>query len=148
MMVVSLICLTFILTGCKEAEQLSGNASTASIYLEDMGYDSVSMIKEDSIIIQEDYLTDPGYEQIWRVQSFSPASYLDEEIAVVEFEVDNHPLQEISNGKTTLVTVYLNKGEVIGGWSFPKDPDKALVGSVYSIDGRTMEEVQGGNWER
>ncbi|MGK7379774.1 hypothetical protein ACSFXN_18310 [Planococcus sp. 1R117A] len=141
----SLMCLTIILTGCKEAEQLSGNASAASVYLEDLGYDPVSMIKDDAIIIQEDYLTDPGYEQIWRVQSFSPASYLGEEIAVVEFEVDNHPLEEISNEKTTLVSVYLNKGEVIGGWSFPKDPAEALVGSVYSIDGRTVEEVQGGN---
>ncbi|MDN7240971.1 hypothetical protein QWY14_04175 [Planococcus sp. N028] len=138
-----LVCLLFILTGCKEDKQLSGDASTASDYLENMGYEIVSLTREDSILLQEHHLTDPGYEQIWKVQPFKPASYVDEEIAVVEFEVDNHPLEEVSDEKTTIVTVYLNKGEVIGGWSFPKDPYKALGGGVYSIDGRTMEEVQG-----
>ncbi|MGK7378110.1 hypothetical protein ACSFXN_09770 [Planococcus sp. 1R117A] len=144
-MLISLVCLLFILTGCKEDEQLSKNASTANVYLGNMGYDIVSLIREDAIILQKQYLTDPGYEQIWKVQPFVPVSYLDKEIAVVEFEVDNHPLEEVSDKKTTIVTVYLNKGEVIGGWSFPKDPYKALAGNVYSIDGRTMEEVQGGN---
>lgn len=136
--------LFFILSGCNTEQPLSADASTAKDYIENSGYDIKSVIKEESFTLQEADLSDPGFQQLLVVQDSDLTSYLDEEIDIVQFDVEGHPLEEHFTEMTTIVTVYLNEGEVIGGWSFPNDPQNTMVGAVYSIDGRTQEEVQAG----
>ncbi len=137
-----LIILMTVLVGCKENEELSKSGSLGMDYLEDKGYSVISLIKEDSMILQEQLLTDPGYQQIWDVQPFEPESYVGEEIDFAEFTVEKHPLGEVYDTETTRVTVFLHKGEVIGGWSFPNAKNKALTGTAYSLDGKTIDELQ------
>lgn len=137
-----LIILISVLAGCTEDKQLGESGSLAKVHLEDKGYDVISLIKEDSMILQEGLLIDPGYQQIWDVQPFEPESYVGEEINLAEFTVEKHPLEEIYDTETTLVTVFLHEGEVIGGWSFPSVKNKALTGSTHSLDGKAIEGVQ------
>lgn len=144
LMTLVIMSLIFVLRGCNAEEPLSANASIAKDFFENSGYDINSVMKEESFIIQEDDLSDPGFQQILAVQDLDLTSYLDKEIDVVQFDVEGHPLEEHFNKMTTVVTIYLDEGEVIGGWSFPNDPQNAMVGAVYSIDGRTQEEVQAG----
>ncbi|MDR3682070.1 MAG: hypothetical protein P4L41_19015 [Flavipsychrobacter sp.] len=72
--------------------------------------------------------------------------YFGKEITVYEFTVKNHPLEKIfKDSKGTNVFIMLSEGKVIGGYSFP-NADELLVGSVYSLDGKTLEEVTGLNY--
>ncbi|MBU9674324.1 hypothetical protein KQ939_15165 [Planococcus sp. CP5-4] len=114
----------------------------AEAYLERQGYTPISMVEEDSLFFTKQDLTDPAYAPIWQVQPFDSTQYIDKELASVELIVQNHPLELLYNSKQTRTIVYLHQNKVIGGWSFPVSSSEALVGNVYSLDGKTVEEVE------
>jgi hypothetical protein len=75
------------------------------------------------------------------VQKLEPDIYFGKEIIVYGFTVKNHPLENVytqSNG--TNIYIMLSEGQVIGGYSFP---NAEICGALYSLDGKTLEEVTG-----
>ena len=83
-------------------------------------------------------------EQIWSVQKSEPDKYFGKQIKVYGFTVENHPLEKIYNVNTN-VYIMICDGQVIGGYS---DPDNDSVGGVYSLDGKTPEEITGLNYSQ
>lgn len=65
--------------------------------------------------------------------------------------VSGHPLEQMyaasadhSSEYEIHINVLLSDGEVIGGYSYPVKKDNAeLMGGVYSLDGKTQEELTG-----
>lgn len=131
-----------LLAACNVNQQKSTAVLEAEAYLESLGYTSISVVEEESLILTKQDLTDPAYAPIWQVQPLDSAQYINKELTSVELNVQNHPLERLYNNKKTTTIVYLHQNKVIGGWSFPVTSSKALVGNVYSLEGRTAEEVK------
>jgi len=130
-----------ILAGC--GKDVTGDEKTAEQYVEDRGYKiNTRLGKTDKYKLDKSKLygsteTIP-YQQSWGVQNVEPDMYFGKEITVYGFTVSNHPLEERNKAKTN-VYIMLTESKVIGGYSFPNI--KGLIGSVYSLDGKTLEEV-------
>ncbi|WP_259618735.1 hypothetical protein [Paenibacillus doosanensis] len=80
------------------------------------------------------------YRQSWGVQTARPEDYFGQDILIYAFTVKGHPLENIYRVNTN-VYIMLSGGKVIGGYSFPDAT--GLAGAVYSLDGKTLEEVTG-----
>lgn len=127
--------ILIILIGCMNSND-SIEESPAKQYLEQKGFQVVSYEgNTGSYELTSSKLFTLPYFQIWAVQSVDPSEYFGKTIEVENFIVKNHPL---ARGKVD-VSVLLVDGEPIGGTSFPNGGQ--LVGSVYSVDGKTLEEV-------
>ncbi len=137
-----LLLAVFLLAACNENQQKSAAVLEAEAYLESQGYTSISVVEEKSLLSTKQNLADPAYTPIWQVQPLDSAQYIDKELTSVELIVQNHPLELLYNNKKTSTIVYLYHNKVIGGWSFPVSSSEALVGNVYSLDGKTGEEVK------
>lgn len=91
------------------------------------------------------------YSNYWGLQTEDPSVYLDKEVNVQKFIVTNHPLDNWkstsakpenivkSKGKTA-IWIYVVDNQAVGGHSYPVI-DQAMDGGVWSLDGRTLEEV-------
>lgn len=147
--------LLIILIGCSKVG--TGNEKTAEQYVEQQGYKVISQKGEvHKYTLEKSRLfgsteTVP-YQQSWGVQNVEPDKYFGKEIKVYGFTVSNHPLEKRNKAKTN-VYIMLAEGKIIGGYSLP-DID-GLKGGVYSLDGKTLEEVTGltfkewsENWKR
>ncbi|WP_442604145.1 hypothetical protein [Paenibacillus sp. KN14-4R] len=134
-----------ILTGCDK--EVTGDEKTAEQYVEDHGYKIISHKSEtDKYKLEKSKLYGSTeaipYQQSWGVQNVEPDNYFGKEITIYGFTVSNHPLEKIYKAKTN-VYIMLTEGKVIGGYSFPNNEGLILMGSVYSLDGKTLEEVTG-----
>ncbi|WP_064093513.1 hypothetical protein [Rossellomorea aquimaris] len=78
-------------------------------------------------------------KDIWAVQKKNPYKYINRNIKKETFIVTNHPL---TNSKV-IITAFLFNGKIIGGTSFPYSEKNDLVGALYSIEGKTAEEIDG-----
>jgi hypothetical protein len=135
-----LICclgLCFFLLGCNHV--LSEEGEIAKKHLESLGYEIISFESESSIVITEVDLQNEFNKQIWAVQDTEGEDYLHQEMKTVEFKIKNHPLDNMFDRGKTNATVYILDNEVIGGWTFP-DSEEPLIGGIYSLDGKTVEE--------
>lgn len=137
-----IICPLGFLAACHEVPTKSNAVLEAEAYLERQGYELVSLVGEESLLLDTKILMDPGYSQIWQVQPFNSADYLDQPLTAVEFIIQRHPLELLYKSQKTRIIVYLHQNQVIGGWSLPVFSSEALVGTVHSLDGKTAEEVQ------
>ncbi|MFD0618217.1 hypothetical protein ACFQZR_12155 [Paenibacillus sp. GCM10027629] len=147
--------LFLVLIGCNK--ELTGDEKTAAEYVKAQGFTIISHKGEFHRYTLEKnklYGTTESipYRQAWAVQKVEPDKYFGKEIIIYRFIVSNHPLEKINKSNTN-VYIMLSEGKVIGGYSFPNID--GLVGSVYSIDGKTLEEVTGmnnkdwlDNWEK
>lgn len=88
-------------------------------------------------------MRNPPHQELLSVQYMEPDKYLDKRMDTVKFTVENHPLDNVFEMGETSVTVWLVGNEVIGGWSSPISNNNDVVGSPYSLDGKTVEEVKG-----
>ena len=91
------------------------------------------------------------YSNYWGLQTGDVSKFLDKNVHVEKFVVTNHPLDNWeshsvnpalrvkSKGKTD-VWVYVIDGQAVGGISYPI-LDEAMTGGVWSLDGKTLEEV-------
>jgi uncharacterized membrane protein YcgQ (UPF0703/DUF1980 family) len=143
-----------IITGCSNS---SGNdEGTAVKYAKTQGYEIITQNGEiQKYTLEKSKLygsteTLP-YQQLWAVQKVEPDKYFGKEITIYGFTVKNHPLENIYKVKANIY-IMLSDGKVVGGYSFP---DEQMDGSVYSLDGKTLEEVTGlsyqqwrKNWEK
>lgn len=137
-----LLLAVVLLAACDENQQKSAAVLEAEAHLENQGYTSISVIEEKSLLLTKQDLKDPSYAPIWQVQPLDSNQYIDKELTSVELIVQNHPLERLYNSKKTRTIVYLHQNKVVGGWSFPVTSSEALVGNVYSLDGKTAEEVK------
>lgn len=141
-MFVVVLTLTMIF-GCSNEtsadENLSQDEITAKEYIKSRGYDVISRYNEPSrYTLDREKLKSFPYVVQWSVQHESPEKYLGKEIVTASFIVKNHPLEQIYKG-TTIVSVMLTDGKVIGGTSYPND--EISGGWAHTIDGKTLEDT-------
>ncbi|MFM9277334.1 hypothetical protein [Paenibacillus jiagnxiensis] len=136
-----LIALALFMLGCNQRE-VTGDEKTAKEFVEGQEYRVISLLGLlDQYRFSKSMLYGPDttpYQQIWSKQGAKPERYFGRKISVYGFVVANHPLEKQYNAKTRLY-IMLADGKVIGGYSFPDI--EGLVGSVYSSDGKTLEEM-------
>jgi len=127
-----------LLIGCEQKFLLDSNGKLAEKYLLDKGYSVTSYEGSYVYNFTSQDLVDKPHKNIWAVQPVEPDSYIGKDVIQETFIVKNHPLSQIYGNKTK-VSVFIYNGEVIGGTSFPAGD--GWVGSAYSLEGKTMEEV-------
>ena len=118
----------------------------AESYIESQKYKIIKNIGYiNSYSLNTDMLYDSIYsvinQQIWSVQKDNPYKYLNKQINVYKFTVENHPLEQKFNVNINVYIMICNN-EIIGGYSIPNDDND---GSIYSLDGKTAEEITGLN---
>jgi hypothetical protein len=138
--------LFFFLAGC--ASQMDSNGESAKQYLLDQGYDIESYEGSQDYSFTRADLADMPHNSIWALQTADPEPYVGKEMVQEIFIVNDHPLSRIYGpqkgfSEKVEVRVLMYDGKVIGGTSFPVGMD--LGGWGYSIDGKTVEEIQGEN---
>ncbi|WP_282937897.1 hypothetical protein [Paenibacillus sp. RC67] len=133
-------------TGC--SKQISGDELTAEQYVKSQGYavtargGPIYSYQLDKSKLYGSPDSTP-YMQMWGVQAEEPDRYFGQQITIYRFTVKQHPLERIYKKKTN-VFIMMTGSRIIGGYSFP---DAEVAGSVYSLDGRTLEEVTGMNFQ-
>ena len=118
----------------------------AERYIADNGYKIMSdgRLAEKYILTNEHLLTMP-YPRGWGFLAFDEIDRCKEkEIFTYQFTVTNHPLDVVENNdkKQTLIWVMVCNNQAVGGYSLP-DYSQPVSGEVYSVDGKTVEEVKG-----
>jgi hypothetical protein len=126
----------------------------AVAFLEQKGYrvQSYEGTVETYQLTKARLLTMP-YMIYWGLQTVDPMLYLGKTVEVEKYIVTNHPLDSwTASGKPaagagkTAVFVFLIENQPIGGTSYPVT-DAPLAGGYWSLDGRTLEEVQGTSYQ-
>jgi len=111
-----------------------------SNHIASKGYQVIAKeLEPTSYVLDKDKLKGMPYNMYWSVQEVNPEHYLGKDIATIGYKVKNHPLEEIYNTSSTLVYVMLSASKPKGGYSLPNIEGSA--GWVYSLDGRTLEEI-------
>lgn len=136
---VGMILAVFLLAACSNesdqpAPMLGADAKVAKAYLEEQGYDVVSYEGDRTLSFEKADLLELPTRSTWEVQTTPPDDYIGRDIRQEHFIVRNHPIGQAN------VFVMMVDGEIIGGTSFP-DSAEPLVGSAYSLDGKTVEEL-------
>jgi hypothetical protein len=150
----SLFLMALIVSGRSDKAELSfsGDERKAADIIEARGYSIISAAgQSESYELSKEKLNQPPYMTIWSVQETEPDPYIGKMIASYSFVVSGHPLEQMytasadhSSEYEIHINVLLSDGEVIGGYSYPiKKDNVALMGGVYSLDGKTQEELTG-----
>ncbi|GAA4872924.1 hypothetical protein GCM10023310_60760 [Paenibacillus vulneris] len=136
--------LLLLLAGCGEGPEASGDQLAAKEFVKSQGYTITSSggpiysYQLDRSLLYGSPESTP-FRQMWAVQQEEPDKYFGHQITIYRFTVKQHPLERIYKKKTN-VFIMMSKGKVIGGYSYP---DMDAAGAVYSLDGRTLEELTG-----
>lgn len=106
--------------------------------------------KVDEYTLNNRIIVNMPYAMYWSVQNIDAKKYIGKDIKVYKFIVNNHVLDNIqyNKNKSTLIYLMISEGNVVGGYSIP-NCDRPELGWVYSIDGKTLEDVTGmsySNW--
>jgi hypothetical protein len=134
----------------------------ANKYISNKNYNVLSYDGEvDDYTLNKEMLSSETYNlpyiMEWSVQSVDPMDYIGKEIKVYKFTVNNHILDNVglNENKSTFVYVMVYDDKVIGGYSIPNYSEMVVGDGVYSIDGKTLEEVTGmsfldwsDNWQK
>ena len=147
-LLIGLILFTF--AGC--IKKIDNGEKTAEEFIKAEGYKITSYNGETEKYTLEKSKLYGGtetipYQQVWGVQNVEPNKYFGKEITVYGFTVKNHPLQERDKNAKNGVKLYimLSEGKVIGGYSYP---NANVFGAYSSLDGKTLEEVTGLNYQQ
>jgi hypothetical protein len=141
-----LLIFTLLLAGCRN--NLSPHAVIAKQYLADAGYKVISYEGNSNYALTKEMLTQMPYMSDWGKQKIDPSEFIGSTVEIEKFIVSNHPLDHWTSGNLkskgkTAVSVWVTDTQVIGGTSFPiPDSKELLVGGNYSLDGKTLEEIQ------
>jgi hypothetical protein len=118
---------------------MSADEKTATEFIAAKGYQvATEELEPMSYVLDKDKLKEMPYSMYWSVQEVNPEDYLGKEIVTIGYKVKNHPLEKIYN-TSTLVYVMLSAGKPVGSYSLPNIEGSA--GWVYSLDGKTLEEI-------
>ncbi|TCI72332.1 MULTISPECIES: hypothetical protein [unclassified Exiguobacterium] len=141
---IGILLAVVLLAACSDASgkpepTLGADAKMAEAYLEEQGYELVSYKGNRTSSFEKSDLLELLTRSTWEVQTTPPDEYIGRNIRQEHFIVRNHPLGQAN------VFVMMVDGEIIGGTSFP-DSAEPLVGSSYSLDGKTSEELHPDYW--
>lgn len=139
--------LVFAICGCSST---SSDEKIAENYVKTKGYDIIEIKEKEYKYTLEKtklYMSTENipYINMWALQKVDPDRYFSKQISIYHFIVKNHPLEKIYKVNTNIY-IMICDGKVIGGASFPNE---RLSGSLYSLEGKTLEEVTGlsyGQW--
>lgn len=135
-----LVMVSLLGTACSKEALLSEHVITARHHLEEMGFDVESIYEEGTYqVTKEDWESihrAVPHEEIWSVQEGDVDDYMGKVLATVSVRVKNHPLDDAYNIGHTRVTVLLDEGQVIGGWTVPVSKDRDVIGGVFSLSGK------------
>ena len=123
-------------------DELNEQTLLAKKHLENIGCDVLSFDQEGWEEFQESRLTNKPNQDFWSVQKVEPNNYLNKKIDTYNFTIKNHRFDNMFAMGKTKVSVYMLNGEIFGGWSYPISEDNDVMGSVFSLEGLTAEEVQ------
>ena len=136
-----------VLAGCRsidfsKAMEADNMEQAAQELLEEKGFQIVaSGGKNEVYVLDRDRLAHPNYAQMWGVQKVDEEAYLGKSVEIYEFLVKDHPLLiEVEGAERIKVWVMVCENEIIGGYTFP-NYDDPHYGGVYSLEGKTLEEV-------
>jgi hypothetical protein len=143
--IISILLVLFIV-GCSQGNAESQKVDIAKLYLEDKGYNVIE--HESSVepfILTQEGLSEIHQMQIWQVQTNDVEDFIGKKIYGEIFVIQNHPLDKYESGTTkgigkTQVYLMIVDDEIIGGTSFPIT-EEPLHGALYSLDGKTFEEL-------
>ncbi|MEW9669867.1 hypothetical protein [Ammoniphilus sp. 3BR4] len=127
----------------------SSSKNPVAQYLEQKGYKVLSIEGSvETYELSKEKITTSPYAIAWGLQTVEPSEYFGKTVDIQKFVVENHPLDnwESNNVKSkgkTEVYVYVVDGKAIGGTSLPVTDDVSVRGGYWSLDGKTLEEVQG-----
>jgi hypothetical protein len=140
-----LVLLFLIITGCNNSSATGDDEGTAVKYIKNQGYEIITQNGDiQKYTLEKSKLQTMQYQQICGVQKIDTDKYLGKEISTYCFTVEKHPLEKIYKVKTNIFIMFSN-GKLVGGYSFPNEK---LFGVVYSLDGKTVEEVTGLSYEQ
>ena len=147
-----LIMVVLFIAGCsKVAKSIETDINEISIrYLEDRDYKIVSSQgKIFEYVLKKEDLLYPPYQKQWALQNVSPEDYVDKNIIIYETIVKNHILDGIegNNKNQTMVKIMIVDNQVIGGYAIP-DYGIPHYGGVFSLDGKTIEEITGTSFQQ
>ncbi len=137
-----------VLTGCSsidfsKAMELDELEQAALEMIEEKGYTVVAQGgKSETYVLDRDRLACPIYALIWGIQELDAEAYLGKSVETYEFLVEDHPLLlDMEDGADRIkLWVLTSEDQVIGGYTFP-DYNDPYYGGVYSLEGKTLEEV-------
>lgn len=119
-----------------------GDEKAAEAYIKSKGYLITGYKGQlNTYTLQRSLLRETWYAQIWSVQNEPPENYYGREITTYGFVVDHHPLSQKYHFDTD-VYLMMTGGKVVGGYSFPHS-DPPMVGAVFSLEGKDLEERTG-----
>lgn len=143
--IIPLLLILFI-AGYSQGNSKSQNVDMAKQFLEEKGYSVIEHVTSvEPFILTEKDLSETRQMQIWQVQTHDAEDFFGKKIYGQIFVIKNHPLDKYESGSTnglgkTQVYLMIVDDEIIGGTSFPVT-EEPLRGGVYSLDGKTFEEL-------
>jgi hypothetical protein len=109
---------------------------------------TVSKGSPQNYVLSKEKLIQMPYSIYWGMQKEDPSKFIGKNVDIEKYIVKNHPLDNWKSGEMkskgqTELNVYVVDNQVIGGTSFPVIEGKlALLGGYWSLDGKSLEEVQ------
>lgn len=108
-------------------------------FIAEKGYSVLSYEgKIDSYTLTKAKVKEKPYNLYWGLQNLDLTSYFEKTVTVEKLVVKNHPL---SKNKVN-VYVFVVNGEPVGGLSEVARDDNLVAAGQYSLEGKTLEEVQ------
>ena len=140
--------ILLLFSACSKSEDVIDSSIVPGIsqtkYLEDKGYNIIEENgKVSSYTLEKDILLKTI---CWGVQTFDIQPYIGKQIDTYSYIVDNHPLDKLGDLNQTKVWLLVCENEIIGGFSLHNTTD-TQYGGVYSLDGHTLEEVTGMDYQ-
>ena len=128
------------------------NVDVANTYIENKGYNVISHEENfETYTLTKETMTEEKYLLQWSVQEENPIDYLGETVYVEKFIVNNHPLDSWESGRIqslgkTELYVFIINNHVIGGISTPILEVDNVLTPVWSLDGKTINEIHSINF--
>ncbi|GIP23493.1 hypothetical protein [Paenibacillus sp. J22TS3] len=147
-----LLFITLPLFGCSD----SPSAASISIpekdqaYLADWGYAVKDRLGNDyKYKLSRKQLAQQPQMMIWGLQKADPAEYVGNEVIIRRYIVSS-PEQErkfqLKSGEMLTAALLIVRDKIVGGYIAAEsqgESDKPTGNALYSLDGRTLEEVSG-----
>lgn len=134
-----LLFLLLITVGCNSTDT-SSSKIVAKEFMESKAYEVINLTSELSLTFSVNAFRGTPIFKDLLVQptTFNLSEYLDKEIQVLTYKVDNHPLGKADNKKVNLA-IWVYDDEVIGGISSIAT-DELLYGGPHYVDGSKLED--------
>ena len=155
-LVISSLILLFNFSACSQTPEkndiISITDETDPInYLESKGYTILSSLEKlpSKTISKDDLKGSFPNGLIWSVQSFEPEMIIGKKVDYYCVNIKNHPLDKYIkyDDESIKITIFLSDDKIIGGFSSVNYKELMVGAIIYSIDGKTLEEFTGQDFQ-